>query len=102
MVDVQENSLPQAGILNKEENPAIDSDRVKSVMVDKGSTYFGEGGGAEARYGHSGWCRKGGSLGPYCISKDERRRRRMQPGKRGTSEIICVVAVGQIQNNKLE
>ena len=33
MVDVQQNTLPQAGNLNNEENPAIDSDRVKVSVV---------------------------------------------------------------------
>ena len=36
-----QNIVPQAGILNKEENPAIDSDRVKASVVDAGSTDFG-------------------------------------------------------------
>ena len=34
-------AVPQAGILNNEENPAIDSDRVKASVVDAGSTDFG-------------------------------------------------------------
>ena len=41
MEDLLENVVPQAGILNKEENPAIDSDRVKASVVDAGSTDFG-------------------------------------------------------------
>ena len=40
MESVLENIVPQAGILNKEENPAIDSDRVKASVVDAGSTDF--------------------------------------------------------------
>ena len=41
MEDVLENSVPQAVIINNEENPAIDSDRVKASVVDAGSTDFG-------------------------------------------------------------
>ena len=41
MESVLQNIVPQAGILNKEENPAIDSDRVKASVVDAGSTDFG-------------------------------------------------------------
>ena len=41
MESVLENIIPQAGILNNEENPAIDSDRLKASVVDAGSTYFG-------------------------------------------------------------
>ena len=41
MADVLENVVPQAGILNKEENTAIDSDRVEASVVDAGSTDFG-------------------------------------------------------------
>ena len=36
-----QNIVPQAAILNKEENPAIDSDQVKASVVDAGSTDFG-------------------------------------------------------------
>ena len=41
MESVLQNIVPQAGILNKEENPAIDCDRVKASVVDAGSTDFG-------------------------------------------------------------
>ena len=41
MESVLQNLVPQAGILNKEENPAIDSDRVKASVVDAVSTDFG-------------------------------------------------------------
>ena len=41
MEDVLENIVPQAGILNREENPAIDSTRVKAPEVGAGSTDFG-------------------------------------------------------------
>ena len=41
MESVLQNIVPQAGILNKEENPAIDSDRVKASVVDASSTDFG-------------------------------------------------------------
>ena len=41
MESVLQNIVPQAGILNKEENPAIDSDRVKASVVVAGSTDFG-------------------------------------------------------------
>ena len=41
MEDVLENIVPQGGILNMEENPAIDSDRVKTPVVGAGSTDFG-------------------------------------------------------------
>ena len=41
MDSVLENIVPQAGILNNEENPAIDSDRVKASVVNAGSTDFG-------------------------------------------------------------
>ena len=41
MESVLQNIVPQAGILNKEEDPAIDSDRVKASVVDAGSTDFG-------------------------------------------------------------
>ena len=40
MESVLQNIIPQAGILTKEENPAIDSDRVKASVVDAGSTDF--------------------------------------------------------------
>ena len=40
MESVLENIVPQAGIINNEENPAIDSDRVKASVVDAGSTDF--------------------------------------------------------------
>ena len=70
MVDVKQNILPQAGILNNEENSAIDSDRVKAPVVVGGPTDWGGGGGAEARFG-SGWCSRVGSLSPYRISEDE-------------------------------
>ena len=33
--------VPQAGILHNEENPTIDSDRVKPPVVGAGSTDFG-------------------------------------------------------------
>ena len=35
------NILPRAGILNSEENPDTDSDRVKAPVVGAGSTDFG-------------------------------------------------------------
>ena len=38
---VLQNIVPQAGILNKYENPAIDSDRVIASVVDAGSMDFG-------------------------------------------------------------
>ena len=41
MERVLENIVPDAGILNNKENPAIDSDRVKASVVDAGSTYVG-------------------------------------------------------------
>ena len=41
MERVLQNIVPQAGILNKDENPAIDSDRLKASVVDAGSTDFG-------------------------------------------------------------
>ena len=41
MVDVQQNSAPQAGILNNEENPATDFDRGIAPVVVTGSTDFG-------------------------------------------------------------
>ena len=41
MESVLENIVPQAGILNNEEKPAIDSDRMKASVVDAGSTDFG-------------------------------------------------------------
>ena len=41
MKEVLENVVSQVGILNKEENPAIDSDRVKASLVHAGSTDFG-------------------------------------------------------------
>ena len=41
MESVLQNIVLQAGILNKEENPAIDSDRVKASVVDAGFTEFG-------------------------------------------------------------
>ena len=41
MESVLENIVPQAGILNNEENPAIDSDRVKASVVNAGFTDFG-------------------------------------------------------------
>ena len=41
MESVLQNIVPQAGILIKEENPAIDSDRVKASVVDAGSADFG-------------------------------------------------------------
>ena len=41
MESALQNIVPQAGIINKEENPAIDSDRVKASVVDAGSTDFG-------------------------------------------------------------
>ena len=41
MEDVLENIVPQAGILGNEENPTTDSDRVKALVVDAGSTDFG-------------------------------------------------------------
>ena len=41
MESVLQNIVPQVGILSKEENPAIDSDRVKASVVDAGSTDFG-------------------------------------------------------------
>ena len=41
MENVLQNIVPQAGILNKEKNPAIDSDRVKASVVNAGSTDFG-------------------------------------------------------------
>ena len=71
MVDVQQNTLSQAGILNNEQNPATGSDRMKAPVVGVGPLdfFFILGGGAEPRCG-SGWYRRGGSLGPYCISKD--------------------------------
>ena len=41
MEEVVENIVPQAGILNNEENPAIDPERVKAPVVGAGSTNFG-------------------------------------------------------------
>ena len=41
MESVLQNIVPQTGILNNEENSAIDSDRVKASVVDAGSTDFG-------------------------------------------------------------
>ena len=41
MESVLQSMVPQAGILNIEENPAINSDRVKASVVDAGSTDFG-------------------------------------------------------------
>ena len=41
MEDVLENIVPQAGILNNEENSAIDSDRVKAPVVGSSSTDLG-------------------------------------------------------------
>ena len=41
MEDVLENIVPQGGILNNDQNPAIDSDRVKAPVVGAGSTDFG-------------------------------------------------------------
>ena len=41
MKSVLQNIVPQAGILNKEGNPGIDSDRVKAPVVGAGSTDFG-------------------------------------------------------------
>ena len=73
MEDVLQNIVPQAGILDNEENPVTDSERVKAPVVGAGSTNFG--GEPEARGGQSGWCRRGESLGPYCISNDERRKK---------------------------
>ena len=49
MVDVRENTVPQAGILNNEENPATDSDRVKAPVVGAGSADSGGGGGGGGR-----------------------------------------------------
>ena len=40
MESVLENIVPQAGSLNNEENPAIDSNRMKASVVDAGSTDF--------------------------------------------------------------
>ena len=40
MESVLQNIVPQAGIFNKEENPATDSDRVKAPVVGAGSTDF--------------------------------------------------------------
>ena len=57
MEDVLKNVVPQAGILDNEENSATDSDRVKAPVVGAGSTDFG---GSQ-------------KLGLYCISEDERR-----------------------------
>ena len=90
MEDVLENIVPQAGILNHDENPA----RVQAPrwLWIQASRIWRKG--AYARCGQSGWCRKGDLLGSYCISKDERLRRRRQPVKRGKSEIISVEAVG--------
>ena len=41
MESVLQNIVSQAGILNKEENPAIDSDRVIASAVDAGSGFWG-------------------------------------------------------------
>ena len=41
MESVLEKIVPQAGTLNNEENPAVDSDRGKASVVDAGSTDFG-------------------------------------------------------------
>ena len=41
MDSVLKNILPQVGILNNEENPTTDSDRVKAPVVGAGSTDFG-------------------------------------------------------------
>ena len=41
MESVLLNIVPQEGIVNKEENPAIDADRVKAPVVGAGSTDFG-------------------------------------------------------------
>ena len=41
MDSVLKNILPQVGILNNEENPTIDSDRVKAPVVGAGFTDFG-------------------------------------------------------------
>ena len=41
MESVLQNIVPQAGILNKEENLATDSDRVKAPVVGADSTDFG-------------------------------------------------------------
>ena len=40
MDSLLENILPQVYILNNEENPATDSDRVKAPVVGAGSTDF--------------------------------------------------------------
>ena len=40
MEDVLQNIVPQAGILDNEENPATNSDRVKAPVVGAGSTDF--------------------------------------------------------------
>ena len=40
MESMLENIVPRAAILNNEENPAIDSDRVKASVVDAASTDF--------------------------------------------------------------
>ena len=40
MEDVLQNIVPQPGILDNEENPATDSDRVKAPVVGAGSTDF--------------------------------------------------------------
>ena len=41
MDSVLKNILPQVGILNNEENPTIDSDRVKAPVAGAGFTDFG-------------------------------------------------------------
>ena len=41
MEDVLDDIVPQAGILDNEENPATNSDRVKAPVVGTGSTDFG-------------------------------------------------------------
>ena len=41
MEDVLENIVPQVGILDNEENPATDSDRLKAPVFGAGSTDFG-------------------------------------------------------------
>ena len=69
MEKVLKKAVPEASNLDNEENLAIVSDRVKAPVGGAGFTDFG--GEPEARCGQSGWCRRGGSLGPYCISKDE-------------------------------
>ena len=45
MVDVLQNIVPQAGILDNEENPAIHSDRLQAAVVNANLTDLGRGGG---------------------------------------------------------